>query len=436
MPKNEGRPDRSRRSRTPLSRVVRRWASASCLAGLVASSSIGCSQVESNSLTEVELGQRLFEDKNLSLRRSQACASCHDAERAFMDARLDEGGLVLEASLGDDGTSIGDRNAPTATYAAFIPPLSRGSRKRHNTDSDIAAYEGYLGGLFLDGRAHRLADQASSPPLNPIEMAMPDRESVVLRLREDPDYVTAFSALYGQDVWGDSASAYTAMTRAIAAFESDDTFASFDSRYDRSLLPIGDDRRYQYDPASKAAFGKALFFSTEFTNCAACHQLHPLGSASADQEIFSGFEYHNIGVPENTGLRGRNGAPLDLGLGAVVGEAQEEGKFRTPTLRNVAVTGPYMHNGVFRRLSTVIRFYEHMRLRSRGGPDDSENPETDEPWDRPEVDRNLSSLELASGNRDLANDENALGLECFLLSLTDARYEHLLDPTQLETCGL
>jgi len=383
-----------------------------------------------------ELGRELFFDTNLSARRTQACSTCHDPSRGFTDGRLDGEGNVRSGSLGDDGESIGDRNAPSAAYAAFSPELTMGERERFNTDGDLSDFEGYLGGLFHDGRADTLEDQAGGPPLAAGEMGMPNEEAVVERLLENASYENAFRALYGTDVFDSADNAYAAMTSAIAAFERTDEVSPFNSRYDRSLLPVGEENRYVYNPASRAAQGKALFFSTEFTNCSACHQLHAQTSADATREVFTGFEYHNIGVPENAALRLLSGGETDLGLGALLGDETADGKFKTPTLRNVAITSPYMHNGVFTDLETVIAFYGHQRLLSSGQEDASTNPETQEAWRAPEVDRNLSALELANGNKDLLDPENIEALVCFLLSLTDEGNEEGLDPAQVQACGL
>ena len=395
-----------------------------------------CTRSETNSLSEEELGELLFFDQNLSARGTQACASCHDPARGFVDGRLQADGYVRSGSLGDDGSSIGDRNAPTAAYAQFSPPFAWVTRRRFNTDGDFSSYEGYVGGQFHDGRASDLAEQAAGPFLNPAEMAMADEAAVVERIREEPLYVEAFEQLYGERVLDEPKDAYEALTGAIAAFERTPEFAPFDSRYDRSLLPVGDRERYEYDPASRAAAGKALFFSTEFTNCAACHQLNAQGSAGAKQEVFTGFEYHNLGVPEHTSLREVSGGERDLGLGAIRDERAEDGKFKTPTLRNVAITGPYMHNGIFRELTTVLRFYEHAKRRVRGDEDPTLNPESGAPWAPPEVAENVSERELASGNKDLYDVRNLQALECFLMTLTDARYEPLLDPDKVLDCGL
>lgn len=169
-----------------------------------------------------KLGGALFDDPNLSMNRTMACSTCHMQAAGFSDARESEK-VGRDVSLGDDGISLGDRNAPTAAYARFTPPFGRN-----------AAGE-YVGGQFWDGRASLLEDQAGGPPLNPLEMGMPDKTSVVKRLRENPDYVAAFGTQFGKDVFESDDTAYAAMTKALASFERSDEFSTFDSKYDRFL---------------------------------------------------------------------------------------------------------------------------------------------------------------------------------------------------------
>lgn len=345
------------------------------------------------------LGEALFFDENLSKNRTTACASCHNPENGFADPR----GM---ASPGDDGVSIGDRNAPTAAYAHLTPEFS-----------EIA--EGvFAGGQFLDGRASTLADQAGGPPLNPIEMGMADEAAVVARLAENPDYVVAFKDLFGDEILADPDAAYLAMTKAIEAFEKTNVFSPFDSKYDRYL-------RGEVELTRQEALGETLFFSQQFTNCNICHQLNP--RVGMPGETFSNYEYHNIGVPVNVALREMNGAAgtVDRGLiqNAAVGEApQTVGRFKVPTLRNVAVTGPYMHNGVFADLRTVILFYNSYNTKSEAR---KINPETGQPFGPPEVVENISMEELTEGPALVDREVDAL--VAFLKTLTDARYEHLLE---------
>lgn len=353
--------------------------------------------------TPEELGEALFFDVNLSRNRTQSCATCHDPAFAFTDPRESAAGRAV--SLGDDGRSLGDRNAPTAAYAAFSPPF-------HQHAPGL-----YAGGQFLDGRARDLAEQAGGPPLNPIEMGMPDKAAVAARLRENPEYEVAFARLFGSGTLSDPDAAYAAMTGSIAAFEATDRFAPFDSKYDRSL-------RGEYRLTEQEELGRVLFFSSQFTNCNLCHQLRSTGGAA--QETFSNYQFHNIGVPANREVRAINGTAsdhVDRGLldNPAIDETAQAGKFKVPTLRNVAVTGPYMHNGVFGDLRTVILFYNKYNSRK---PDRQVDPETGRPWAAPEVAANISLKELETGPA--LDDKRIDALIAFLRILTDRRYEHLL----------
>ncbi len=347
-----------------------------------------------------DLGELLFFDVNLSANRTQACATCHDPDHAFSDPR----GM---ASLGDDGASLGDRNAPTAMYAAFTPAFHKDAEGN------------WKGGQFHDGRASSLEDQAGGPPLNPIEMGMVSKAAVVSRLKEDPTYQAAFPALFGADILDDADAAYGSMTQAIAAFERTKRFSPFDSKYDRFL-------RGEVELTKEEELGRLLFFSEQFTNCNLCHQLSQ--SLIDPAETFTDYSYHNIGVPENLELRENNGvAPstIDEGLAAnpaLAGDPVARGKFRTPTLRNVAVTGPYMHNGVFADLRTVVLFYNQFNTKS-----DTRriNPETGQTFRPPQVAKTLAVKELTHGPA--LDDQRIDALVAFMKILTDSRYEHLLE---------
>lgn len=344
------------------------------------------------------LGEALFFDTTLSANRTQSCATCHDPAYAFADPRG-------AASPGDDGASLGDRNAPTATYAAFVPPFGK------NEEGE------WRGGLFHDGRAGTLEEQAGGPPLNPVEMGMADEAAVVARLRKDEVYAEAFPKLFGAGVLDDPDAGYEAMTRAIAAYERGPDFAPFDSKYDRFL-------RGEAELTKQEELGRLLFFSEQFTNCNQCHQLRR--SAVDPQETFSDYRFHNIGVPENRDLRAMNGiTTADLGLHGnpgVEAAADSDGRYRTPTLRNVAVTAPYMHNGVFADLRTVILFYNTYNTRSEAR---KINPETGAPFAPPEVADNIAMEELTDGPA--LDDQRIDALVAFLETLTDQRYEHLLE---------
>jgi cytochrome c peroxidase len=418
------------------------------VSSIAAISLTGCGGDSSSSspqITKAELGELLFSDKNLSLERTQSCATCHNPDKGFIDDRTNNSsingghGLVAGAgSLGDDQVSIGDRNAPTAAYTAFSPDFHKGVRQRPNkimTDLNIGVYEGFMGGQFLDGRAVDLKAQAEGPPISATEMNMPGKPAVVERLKENQTYIEGFEKIYGSDVFDDANTAYAAMAENIGEFEKTAEFAPFDSKYDRTFLNFKNENYYEFPISSKALTGQVLFFSSNLT-CAACHQLQPL---RIKNELFTSFEFHNIGIPPNTKLRELNGfTTLDLGLlnNPVVTSELEKGKFKVPTLRNVAVTAPYMHNGVFNELETVIRFYQHAKdLAINVSAGGFNNPETGLPWAAAEINDNIAHDILGKSKQNL-NDGEVEALVCFIISLTDARYEYLLDPVKVTDCGL
>lgn len=338
------------------------------------------------------LGQELFADVNLSLTRSTSCASCHNPEHAFVDARFNLLGSAV--SVGDDQSSFGDRNAPTVTYAAFIPEFEAGR-------------DGVVGGQFADGRAPTLEAQAGGPFINEFEMQMPDIEAVVERILENPDYVIRMKRLWGDDVFDRPQTAFDAVTTAISAFERTSLLSSFDSKFDKVQAGLAEFTQQE-------AQGRRLF-RTE--RCAGCH------STQGVYPLFSNYEYENIGIPKNTSVRLTNGKGLaftDHGLlgNPAIDDEREDGRFRVPTLRNVAVTAPYMHNGAFQELTTVVHFYNTRDVASE------HNPETLEPWQASEVvstrvaGRRIGDLGLSGAEED--------ALVAFLKTLTDERYEHLL----------
>ena len=352
--------------------------------------------------TDQELfGQALFFDTNLSLTGNQSCATCHEPGRAFSDGRANN--VAGAVSLGDDGHSIGDRNAPSVTYASQVP------------DFHLNDLGEYVGGFFVDGRSATMSAQGAEPFLNPLEMAMPDRESVVQRVRENAAYVNSMQALFGDDVFEDEPRAFELIVESIVAFERTEIFAPFDSKYDRYL-------QGEYELTSDEELGRILFFS-QMIGCHSCH-LMDIRESTAN-EVFTNHKYHNIGVPVNQAVREKNGVTeTDVGLLAnpVVNDPSQAGKFRVPTLRNVAVTSPYMHNGIFQELETAILFYDKYLVINQVN---SKNPETGEQWGDPEVGETVD-LELLQLGQPITA-ERARVLAAFLLTLTDRRYESLLN---------
>ena len=203
------------------------------------------------------LGKALFSDTNLSHNRTMACATCHDPGAGFADPR-DNGfaaPVSRAVSLGDDGMTIGDRNAPSLGYVQFSPVF-------HQRPDGA-----YVGGQFWDGREATLEAQAGKPLLDPGEMGMEDRAAIARRLKENPDYVAAFEFQFGDGVLDDADRTFEAVTKAIAAFERSAELAPFDSRYDRSL-------RGEVELTELEEKGRKLFFSEGIVNCSQCHLLH------------------------------------------------------------------------------------------------------------------------------------------------------------------
>ncbi|HPG88435.1 MAG TPA: cytochrome c peroxidase [Hyphomicrobium sp.] len=366
------------------------------------------------SIDSVEkLGEALFFDVNLSRNRTQACSTCHSPDFAFTDPREVEG-AGRAVSSGDDGESLGDRNTPTVSYASLAPAF------RYNEKNKAE------GGFFWDGRAHTLEAQAGGPPLNPIEMAMGSKADVASRLRENAQYAKAFETLFGAGTLDSADTAYDAMTKSIAAFERTDVFQPFDSKYDRAL-------RGEVKLTDQEELGRVLFFSNQFTNCIQCHKQKAFGGA--EKETFTNYQYHNIGTPVNSAARRVNGSKpdrIDAGLhdNPAAIDPSHVGEFKVPTLRNVAVTGPYMHNGVFKNLRTVIAFYNKYNSKN---PKHKIDPETNAEWAAPEVAENLATKELESGSA--LNSKRIDALVAFLKTLTDKRYEHLLEATPVQAAS-
>ncbi|QKF59782.1 cytochrome-c peroxidase [Aliarcobacter lanthieri] len=350
-------------------------------------------------LTQEDLGRTLFFDTNLSKNRTQSCATCHNPEYAFTDDR--DNGISKMASLGDDGKSLGDRQAPTAMYAKFSPKFHFNEKKGF-----------YTGGQFWDGRETDLEGQAGGPPLNPIEMGMSSKKEVVDRLKENSLYIDTFKNLFGEEIFNDDEKAYEAMTKAIATYERTDEFSPFDSKYDRYL-------KGEYDLTPLEDLGKSIFFSNNNNSCSNCHILK---GEDKEGETFTNYEYHNIGTPINHELRDKNGVTaIDNGLLShpQIDDINQKGKHKTPTLRNVAVTAPYMHNGVFKDLKTVVEFYDKYNNKDR-----KINPETGKEWDEPEVNDTISLKELKAIK---LTDRKVEALVAFMKLLTDKKYEHLLE---------
>lgn len=346
------------------------------------------------------LGQILFFDKMLSHGGGLNCASCHNPDKAFIDDRITPANGVV--SQGDNPNKYGKRNSPTMLYAKYAPDFHFDEKNQE-----------YVGGQFWDGRAKNLTEQAGMPPLDPNEMAMPSKLEVANRLYSLPMYQQFFTQFYGEAVWDSYEGVYAAMEDAIATFQTQKKLlAPFDSKYDLFL-----NKKVQLNELEEK--GRILFFDKSQTNCSSCHQLQ--NHSMHKEETFSNYRYYNLGVPSNPKLIEVNGFSedfIDLGLYEnpnVNRDENQKGKFKTPTLRNVEMTAPYMHNGVFKELKTVLLF-----LDSYNNPARIINPETGKPWQKPEFAPTIAHNKLKAKP---LSDEDILALEAFLKTLTDNRYQ-------------
>lgn len=274
---------------------------------------------------KVELGRQLYFDTRLSADNTVSCASCHHPDEGF--GRHTRFGVGIRKQEGG-------RNSPVS-YNRILSDLQ-----------------------FWDGRAASLEDQAIGPIANPIEMGN-THEACVESLKKVPGYSLQFEKVFGADGF-----TIQNVGKAIAAFER--VLVTGPSPYDHSeayakyakldpadlkdLLEADEDLQAAYDQAKanatkhpmseSAGRGQVLFFS-ERVNCAACH----VGANLADEK------YHNLGI-------GMDAKEPDVGRYAVTKDDKDWGAFKTPTIRNVAASGPYMHDGSLKTLLEVVEHYD------------------------------------------------------------------------------
>jgi cytochrome c peroxidase len=337
---------------------------------------------------KVWVGQQLAFDTDLSEPDGQACSSCHFPTAGYADPDQD-----LPVSEGVITGMFGGRNAPPWAYAAFSPPF-------HAEVGD----EGetlYVGGQFWDGRAVDLVAQAKGPFLNPVEMHNPGKWAVV-RDAGDSIYAAAFERLYGKGSFKleNAERSYDNIADAIAAYESMRAVSPFTSKYDAYLAGHA-------TLTPQEAQGLELFNGK--ANCDACH---PSGTGETPVEgrpVFTDFTYDNLGVPTNPAYFlpplsfNMAGYQPDLGLGVTTGDPLQKGKFKVSSLRNIALTAPYGHNGYFKTLKDIVHFYN-----TRDVPEAM--------WPAPEVPENVNEDEL--GNLGLTGEEED-AIVAFMETLTD-----------------
>ncbi|MFV9616425.1 MAG: cytochrome-c peroxidase [Gammaproteobacteria bacterium] len=293
---------------------------------------------DEGTITEVALGKLIFDDANLSANNYQACSTCHDATTGYTDPHVSTANPVSEGTLIDH---FGKRNTPTSAYAQFSPAFSL-------TDDPVHGLV-FSGGLFLDGRRDTLEEQAKGPMLSQAELAGAGKQAVVDGVINGL-YVNRFMKVYGNDIFNNTDKAFDKIVQAIAVFERSDEMSPFNSKFDCFIK-----NAEQYPLSIQEQAGLDVFDGKG--NCTACHTLKP--QHESGKVLFTNFHYFNIGVPANPDnpANKANAKFVDLGLGGRLSDSAENGKFKTPTLRNIAKTAPYMHNGVFGTLEEVVAFY-------------------------------------------------------------------------------
>lgn len=290
---------------------------------------------------KVALGEKLFNDKRFSTTGKVSCATCHDSLKVFTDS-------PLKVSEGINKLT-GTRNAPTIVNSAFFKKL------------------------FWDGRSPDLEDQALHPFVNPVEMGLKDHQPILSIVRSDPQYVNAFKVIFGKQGEGIT---MKEVTQAIAAFER--TKISGNSPFDRWRYG-GEEGALT--PAQKRGFD--IFINQG--RCVSCHVVEQT------QALLTDNRFHNVGVGINDIQEAVPGLALEflnaqatasevdikvltdkrtseLGRFAVTRAFNDLGAFKTSTLRNIALTAPYMHDGSLKTLRDVVVHYNNGGVTVEGDP--------------------------------------------------------------------
>ncbi|MGE6761185.1 MbnH family di-heme enzyme [Corallococcus interemptor] len=265
---------------------------------------------------KVQLGRRLFYDKRLSLNGTQSCGSCHEQARAFTDGRLHAVGSTGQA---------------------------------HRRNGQGLANVAYATSLTWANSALTTLEAQSLVPLfgrDPVELGFADQQDVLLeRLRADPDLTARFAEAFPGEATPVS---LATLTRALAAFER--SLLSGTSAYDRYLYGK------EVDALSPAAKRGLQLFLSERLECDHCHSGFNFQDATVHAQTTEPvLPYHNTGLYNEDG---KGAYPIgDPGLIEITGRPEDMGRFKAPSLRNVAVTAPYMHDGSVATLSDVLDHY-------------------------------------------------------------------------------
>jgi cytochrome c peroxidase len=320
-----------------------------------------------------ELGRAVFFDAGLSSSAKLSCASCHSPQHAYA-APGD-----LPAMLGGpDMSRQGVRAVPSLMYLERQLSFSIGPDNDQNENVDLAQLAASSldaprvqktaaqaeqsatnmvpqGGLFWDGRANTLQNQALSPLLDPREMDGGSIATVAEKLRKAP-YADRMLQLFGASVFNDPVFAVSEALFAVARYQIEDgSFHPYSSKFDYWL-----EGKARFTPSELR--GYTLFNDKAKANCGGCHADQP--SRDGLPPVFTDHQYEALGVPRNDALAvNADSTYFDLGIcgpyrSDMSAETQYCGMFTTPTLRNVTTRRVFFHNGVYRTLQQVMDFYD------------------------------------------------------------------------------
>jgi cytochrome c peroxidase len=320
-----------------------------------------------------ELGRMVFFDTSLSSSGKLACASCHDPSHAFGPP-----GALPAMNGGPDLSRQGARAVPSLMYLERQPAFSIGPDNEENENVSISQLvaasrdapraqktaprvsqsAGNMvpqGGLFWDGRADTLQDQAFSPLLNPSEMDGGSIGVIAAKLQRTP-YAARMKELFGASVFDDARFAVAEALFAVGRYQIEDpSFHRYTSKFDYWL-----EGKARFTPSELR--GYLLFNDPAKANCGGCHVDQP--SRDGLPPLFTDHQFEALGVPRNAALAvNRDAEYFDLGICGpyrtdMSADTQYCGLFLTPTLRNVATRQVFFHNGVFHTLQQVLDFYD------------------------------------------------------------------------------
>lgn len=299
-----------------------------------------------------KLGKLIFFDKNLSEPIGVSCATCHSPSFGFSDARQ------TAFSFGVNPLQTTNRNSIAIAYNILAP---------NNQSTELRGVLESVGGYFWDGRAKFLEQQAFSPLLSHNEMNNGSMNKIADKIRK-AKYYKEYKKVFGSSFLHDDQVLLLYTTQALKSFQTSKQVNPYTSKFDYYLQ-------------GKVAFteqekrGWILFQDTTKSKCSFCHLATP--NEFTNTIVFTDYSYENIGIPKHPS---QLHLPLDSGFAAseFVKNPLEIGRFKTPTLRNVALTKPYMHNGIFNTLEEVLTFYNTRDIDKKFVPEYSATMNTED----------------------------------------------------------